>query len=109
MTTECNCGATTEGKWADQHEAGCAVLKTPPLQFEAQAYDAIVATIRQTDDALLEVVKGRDGTFNLVIHNRVGETDRFEDLSIRLEPKHFALLGQVPTAPLTSAEGSGAA
>jgi hypothetical protein len=71
----------------------------PPIahraQFEKQAGGATVATIRETDDGLLEVQDMGDGTFNLIVHSRRGETDRFDDLSIRLEPKHFTMLGTI--------------
>lgn len=63
--------------------------------FVKQTFGAVVATIRETDDALLEIQKLPDGTFSLTVHNRVGETDRFEDMSIKLDRKHFAMLGSI--------------
>jgi hypothetical protein len=73
----------------------------PPLPTSAPPKAEFVdqvALIRQTDDGLLEVQDMGDGTFNLIVHSRHGETDRFDDLSIRLEPKHFAMLGSIAKA-----------
>lgn len=67
----------------------------PKAQFEKQSTGALVAMICQTTDGLLEVQDMGDGTFNLTVHSRRGETDRFDDLSIRLRYKHFALLGSI--------------
>ena len=67
----------------------------PKAEFVKQRYGAIVATIRETDGGLLEVQQVNDGTFILTVHSRVGESDRFEDLSIKLERKHFAMLGSI--------------
>lgn len=72
--------------------------------FVKQTFGAVVATIRETDDALLEVQKMPDGTFSLTVHNRVGCTDRFEDLSIKLEAKHFAMLGSIARPAVSSAD-----
>lgn len=69
--------------------------KTPRAEFVKQQHGAVVATIREHVDGLLEVQDMGDGTFNLTVHSRHGETDRFDDLSIRLEPKHFAVLGSI--------------
>ena len=70
----------------------------PKAEFVKQQYGAVVATIHETPDGCLEVQQDNEGKFVLTIHSRVGETDRFEDLSIRLEHKHFALLGSIATS-----------
>lgn len=65
-------------------------------KFERQRFGAMVATILETEYGALEVVARNDGKFVLTIHNRTGESDRWEDLSVTLEPKHFEMLGSVP-------------
>lgn len=73
----------------------CAIVPDRRAEFVEQKYGARVATICETDDGLLEIQDMRDGTYTLTVHSRVGETDRFEDMSIRLKPEHFAMLGSV--------------
>jgi hypothetical protein len=67
----------------------------PKAEFVKQQFGAVVATIRESPDGLLEVQDLGNGTFNLTVHSRRGETDQFDDLSIRLEHKHFQMLGSI--------------
>jgi hypothetical protein len=69
----------------------------PRAVFQKQHYGAVVATIHETPDGLLEVQKEANGTYILTVHSRVGDKDRFDDVSIKLEPKHFAMLGSIAT------------
>lgn len=69
---------------------------TETAKFERQRYGAMVATIKETEHVALEVLARNDGRFVLTVHNRTGEPDRWEDLSVTLEPKHFEMLGSVP-------------
>lgn len=69
---------------------------TETAKFERQRYGAMVATIKETEHVVLEVLARNDGRFVLTVHNRTGEPDRWEDLSVTLEPKHFEMLGSVP-------------
>lgn len=73
----------------------CSLVPTDCAEFVKQQFGATIATIRETDDGLLEVQDMGDGTYALIVHSRVGETDRFDDLTIRLERKHFAMLGSI--------------
>jgi hypothetical protein len=56
---------------------------------------ADVATILDNESEVLEIVRRSDGTFELIVHNRRGETDRWDDLSVVLKPQHFAVLGSI--------------
>lgn len=69
---------------------------TETAKFKRQRYGAMVATIKETEHVALEVLARNDGRFVLTVHNRSGEPDRWEDLSVTLEPKHFEMLGSVP-------------
>jgi len=71
-------------------------MTTSAAKFERQRFGALVATIVETDHVALEVLVRNDGKFVLTVHNRTGEPDRWEDLSVTLEPKHFEMLGSVP-------------
>ena len=71
---------------------------TETAKFERQRFGAMVATIKETADGALEVLARNDGRFVLTVHNRTGETDRWEDMSITLEPKHFEMLGSIADA-----------
>jgi hypothetical protein len=73
----------------------CSRVPTDRAEFKKQNFGATVATIRETDDGLLEVQDMGDGTYSLTVHSRIGETDRFDDMSIRLDRKHFAMLGSI--------------
>ena len=64
-------------------------------KFERQRFGAMVATIVETAHVTLEVLARNDGRFVLTVHNRTGETDRWEDLSVTLEPRHFEMLGSI--------------
>lgn len=64
-------------------------------KFERQRFGAMVATIVETAHVTLEVLARNDGRFVLTVHNRTGEADRWEDLSVTLEPQHFEMLGSI--------------
>lgn len=68
-------------------------------EFVKQEYGAIVATILETPDGLLEIQKLANGKFSVIVHSRYGETDRFEDLSIEVEAKHLAAIGALASPP----------
>ena len=65
--------------------------------FKLESSGAEVATILDNENAVLEVMKRSDGTYELTVHNRRGETDRWDDLSVVLKPRHFAVLGSIAT------------
>jgi hypothetical protein len=73
--------------------------------FVKQHYGATVATIRETPDECLEVQALSGGTFSLTVYSRQGESDRWDDLSIELERKHFGMLGSIAAAPPPAVEG----
>lgn len=73
----------------------CYKVTAPPAEFKKQNFGATVATIREYEDGALEVQDMGDGTYSLTVHSRIGETDRFDDMSIKLERKHFAALGSI--------------
>lgn len=67
----------------------------PVAKFETQRFGAVVATILESDYGAVEVQARNDGKFVLTVHSQVGETDRWQDLSATLEPKHFEMLGSI--------------
>ena len=68
---------------------------TEAAKFERHRFGAMVATIAETEHVALEVLARNDGKFVLTVHNRTGEPDRWEDLSVTLEQKHFEMLGSI--------------
>lgn len=68
---------------------------TEIANFKIQAHGADVATILDSDNETLEIVRRTDGTFELVVHNRRFESDTWDDLSVILKPQHFAVLGSI--------------
>jgi hypothetical protein len=68
---------------------------TEAAKFERQRFGVMVATITETEHVALEVLARNDGKFVLTVHYRTGEPDRWEDLSVTLEPKHFEMLGSI--------------
>lgn len=75
--------------------------------FRREAFGAMVATILETADVIVEVLVGEGKTYALIVHNRVGETDRFEDMTANLTAEQFRMLGSVadrmaPPAPPVS-------
>jgi hypothetical protein len=64
-------------------------------QFIKQAHGAIVATILETDDSIVEVQERNDGVYGLIVHHRREDRDRWDDLTAYLKPEHFDLLGSV--------------
>jgi hypothetical protein len=56
---------------------------------------AMVATIHETPDGMVEVVARKDGRYGLVVHARRGESDRWDDLSAYLTADEFDALGSV--------------
>lgn len=68
-------------------------------KFVQQHYGAVVATIMETEDTLVEVCQRHGGDFDLTIHSRRGgESDRFDYLTASLKPEHFEALGSVAKA-----------
>ena len=65
------------------------------IEFKKQAYGADVATVLENEDSVLEVLRRKDGKFELTIHSRQPDTDRWEDLTSVLEPPHFIELGRI--------------
>ena len=68
---------------------------TETAKFEKQRFGATVAQIHETDYAAIEVQARNDGKFVLTVHNRRGDTNLWDDMSITLEPKHFEMLGSI--------------
>ena len=64
-------------------------------KFEKQHYGAVVATILETDDSIVEVQERNDGVYGLIIHTRRHDSDRWDDLTAYLKPEHFEALGSV--------------
>ena len=71
------------------------VAEMDAMKMEIAALKAVVATIQESDYGAVEVQARNDGKFVLTVHSQVGETDRWEDLSATLEPKHFEMLGSI--------------
>lgn len=70
-------------------------------KFKRDSAGADVATIHEADGEVVEVLRCSDGKFELTIHNRRGESDRWDDLSATLKPAHFEALGSIaPAHPL---------
>lgn len=72
------------------------------INFKKQHYGAEVATILNNEQEVVEVVRRTDGDFELTVHNREGESDRWHDLSAVLKPAHFVALGQIAELALCS-------
>lgn len=62
--------------------------------FERQKYGADVATIVENDERILEVLRRKDGLFDLTIHSRIWDGE-WEDLTVTLNAVHFIDLGRV--------------
>ena len=70
---------------------------TEIANFQTQPHGAEVATIIETADQIVEVLRHSDGTYDLTVHSRVSDTDRWDDCTARLSPRHFAVLGSIAT------------
>lgn len=79
---------------------------TEAAKFEKQRFGATVAQIHETDYEAVEVQARNDGKFVLTVHNRRGDTDLWDDLSVTLEPKHFEMLGSIASQRPMSEERS---
>lgn len=80
--------------------------KTHQVEFKKEQYGATVATI--FDDgagSVLEVLQLPDEKFRLTVHSYNEERGYGEDMSITLNAEHFRMLGQIPAAALSKAEG----
>lgn len=75
-------------------------------KFATQTYGAVVATIFEGNDVLVEVHK-RQHSAELIIHNRRGETDRWDDCTADLKPEYFEMLGSVAKALRTPSGETG--
>lgn len=47
MSNACNCGATSEGKWADKHDSGCPALNIATIEQLKK-----LVALQAEDDAL---------------------------------------------------------
>lgn len=63
--------------------------------FVKHQYGAVVATILETDDSIVEVQERNDGVYGLIVHHRRCYSDTWDDLTAYLKPEHFDLLGSV--------------
>ena len=70
---------------------------TEIANFKTEPHGAEVATILETADQVVEVQRLRDGTYALTVHSRVSDTDRWDDCTAHLLPRHFAVLGSIAT------------
>jgi hypothetical protein len=68
---------------------------TLTAKFERQQFGAMVAQILESYHSVVEVSARNDGKFNLIVHCRTGEPDRWTDISATLESKHFQMLGSI--------------
>jgi predicted NAD/FAD-dependent oxidoreductase len=68
---------------------------TEIASFKKQTYGAVVATILETDNSIVEVTERNDGVYGLTIHTRRNDSDRWDDLTAYLTPRQFELLGTV--------------
>lgn len=64
-------------------------------KFEKQTYGAVVATILETDNSIVEVQERNDGCYGLIVHHRREDRDNWDDLTAYLKPEHFDMLGSV--------------
>lgn len=64
-------------------------------KFEKQTYGAVVATILEADNSVVEVQERNDGCYGLIIHHRREDRDGWDDLTAYLKPEHFDALGSV--------------
>lgn len=65
------------------------------VKFEKQTYGAVVATILELDDSIVEVQERNDGVYGLIIHTRRHDTDHWDDLTAYLRSEHFDALASV--------------
>ena len=65
------------------------------IEFKRERSGADVATIIDETDQIIEILRRSDGLFDLIIHVRNFETDRWDDMTAVLTPQHFILLGTV--------------
>lgn len=70
------------------------------ITFKKERYGADVATIHEGDDQIVEVLRRKDGRFDLIVHSRRHDTDRWDDLTATLKPADLLALGEVADAYL---------
>lgn len=64
--------------------------------FEKQEYGAVVATILENDNEILEVQKLPDGSHNLIVHRRKNRcSNLWDDITVNLKAEHFQMLGSI--------------
>jgi hypothetical protein len=68
-------------------------------EFKREAGGAIVATIREDDDQIVEVQRLAESDFTLIIHNK-NAGGGWDDLTAYLKADDFAELGRIPSAKL---------
>lgn len=76
---------------AERREGG----RVMSAKFEKQTYGAVVATILETDNSIVEVQERNDGFYGLIVHRRREDRDQWDDLTAYLKPEHFDALGSV--------------
>jgi len=64
-------------------------------KFEKQETGAVVATILETDDSIVEVQERHGSVYGLIVYTRRGDGDKWDDLTAYLRPEHFDALGSV--------------
>lgn len=60
------------------------------VRFEKQHYGAVVATILETDNSIVEVQEHNDGVYGLIIHTRRYDRDHWDDPDLETD------VGQCP-------------
>jgi len=68
---------------------------TSTTKWVTEPHGAVVATVLETYETIVEVLKRSDGKFDLIIHRRCG--DGFDDLTATVEAGHLIALGSLPT------------
>ncbi len=69
--------------------------------FVKEAGGAIVATILETEDTIVELQKHTSGTFGLTIHRRCDQSDNFDDLTASLGAEHFEVMRNLVAPPMS--------
>ena len=64
------------------------------LEFRKE-YGTDVATVTESADQIVEVLRRKDGLFDLTIHRGNEETGRWDDMTAVLKPDDFIRLGTV--------------
>jgi hypothetical protein len=65
------------------------------MEFKREQYGADVAKLLEDDQQIVEVLRRKDGCFDLIIHNYNERRGLWDDMSATLKPQHFIELGTV--------------